>query len=199
MFRIVGRDDQQGIIGGDYLAEHWRDKKIAILHDGEPYGAGIAAETRRQLSKRGMNELLYEQIIPGEVDTPMWCPAWRRPASMSCTTGVMFPRRPADTPGSGARLRRAAGFGRRLVERGLLVHRGSSGRRDALHLLSRPEPRARRRVDSRAARARQIEPNPRVLYSYGAVQAWAAAVERAGSLDPQEVSGHCAATSSTPC
>jgi branched-chain amino acid transport system substrate-binding protein len=32
-------------------------------------------------------------------------------------------------------------------------------------------------------------PNYRVLYSYGAVQAWAAAVESAGSLDPAAVSG----------
>ncbi len=31
-------------------------------------------------------------------------------------------------------------------------------------------------------------PNYRVLYSYGAVQAWAAAVARAGSLDPEAVS-----------
>ena len=37
------------------------------------------------------------------------------------------------------------------------------------------------------ARARQVEPNYRVLYSYGAVQAWAAAVEKAGSLDLEAV------------
>jgi branched-chain amino acid transport system substrate-binding protein len=37
------------------------------------------------------------------------------------------------------------------------------------------------------ARERQIEPNYRVLYSYAAVQAWAAAVERAGSLDLEAV------------
>ena len=38
------------------------------------------------------------------------------------------------------------------------------------------------------ARERGIVPNYRVLYSYGAVQAWAAAVARAGSLDPEAVS-----------
>jgi branched-chain amino acid transport system substrate-binding protein len=37
------------------------------------------------------------------------------------------------------------------------------------------------------ARERGIVPNFRVLYSYGAVQAWAAAVEEAGSLDPEAV------------
>ena len=38
------------------------------------------------------------------------------------------------------------------------------------------------------AREHRIVPNFRLLYSYGAVQAWAAAVERAGSLDPEAVS-----------
>ena len=38
------------------------------------------------------------------------------------------------------------------------------------------------------ARARQMEPDYRLLYSYGAVQAWAAAVEQAGSLDVRAVS-----------
>ena len=68
VFRVVGRDDQQGIIGGDYLAEHWGENQIAILHDGQPYGAGIATETRKQLRKRGVSEILYEQITPGQVD-----------------------------------------------------------------------------------------------------------------------------------
>jgi branched-chain amino acid transport system substrate-binding protein len=37
------------------------------------------------------------------------------------------------------------------------------------------------------ARERGLEPNYRVLYSCGAVQAWAAAVEQAGSLELEEV------------
>ena len=54
VFRVVGRDDQQGIIAGDYLAEHWGESKIAILHDGQAYGAGLADETRKQLNERGV-------------------------------------------------------------------------------------------------------------------------------------------------
>jgi branched-chain amino acid transport system substrate-binding protein len=68
VFRVVGRDDQQGIIAGDYLAEHWGEKEIVILRDGQPYGAGIAAEIRKQLSERGLSEVLNEQITPGQVD-----------------------------------------------------------------------------------------------------------------------------------
>ena len=38
VFRVVGRDDQQGMVAGNYLADEWGDKRIAILHDGSTYG-----------------------------------------------------------------------------------------------------------------------------------------------------------------
>jgi branched-chain amino acid transport system substrate-binding protein len=49
---VVGRDDVQGKVAADLLAERWRDKLIAILHDGEVYG----------------REAIFEAIEPGEVD-----------------------------------------------------------------------------------------------------------------------------------
>ena len=66
VFRVCGRDDQQGAVAGDYLAEVWGDKKIAILHDGSIYGEGLADETRKQLNKRGIAEAVYEAYQPGE-------------------------------------------------------------------------------------------------------------------------------------
>ena len=47
VFRVVGRDDVQGKIAGDLLASRWGDKKIAILHDGQAYGKGLAEGTRK--------------------------------------------------------------------------------------------------------------------------------------------------------
>ena len=38
VFRVIGRDDQQGTIAGDYLANNYSNSKIAIIHDGEAYG-----------------------------------------------------------------------------------------------------------------------------------------------------------------
>ena len=68
VFRVCGRDDRQGIIAGDYLADAWGDKKIAILHDNSTYGKGLAEETRKQLNKRGVKEAIYEVYLPGERD-----------------------------------------------------------------------------------------------------------------------------------
>ncbi len=42
-FRTCGRrDDQQGAVAGAYLADHFKGKKIAFVHDKTPYGKGLA-------------------------------------------------------------------------------------------------------------------------------------------------------------
>ena len=68
VFRVCGRDDQQGRLAGDLLAERWGDDAIAILHDGSTYGAGLAAQTRNRLRERGIVEALYESYSPDAVE-----------------------------------------------------------------------------------------------------------------------------------
>jgi branched-chain amino acid transport system substrate-binding protein len=189
VLRVVGRDDQQGIIAGDYLAQHWQGKKIAILHDGQPYGAGIAAETRNQLSKRGINEILYEQITPGQVD-------YTDVVSRLAAAGIDVLYYGGYVPEAGLLIRQARerDYGVQLVSADglssedfwLIAGTAAEGTLFTSFRDPSGEPGAAAILE--LARARQIEPNPRVLYSYGAVQAWAAAVARAGSLEPQEVS-----------
>ena len=53
VFRVMYRDDAVGIVAGNYLADHWPDQKIAILHDDTVYGKGLAEETKKQLNRRG--------------------------------------------------------------------------------------------------------------------------------------------------
>ena len=51
VFRLIGRDDVQGRLAADLLAGQYRHGRIAILHDGSTYGAGLAAEVRRGLRR----------------------------------------------------------------------------------------------------------------------------------------------------
>ncbi|VFS88971.1 leucine ABC transporter subunit substrate-binding protein LivK [Raoultella planticola] len=39
-------------------------KKIAVIHDKDTYGQGLADATRAALAKRGTKEVLYEGAIP---------------------------------------------------------------------------------------------------------------------------------------
>ncbi len=68
IFRTCGRDDQQGAVAGDYIAEHFKDKKIAIVHDKTTYGQGLADETKKTMNAKGVKEVLYEGINTGEKD-----------------------------------------------------------------------------------------------------------------------------------
>ena len=68
VFRMVGRDDLIGRIGGDWLADRWGEAQIAILHDGQVYGKGLAEEVKQQLNERGVHEAMYEAIAPGHLE-----------------------------------------------------------------------------------------------------------------------------------
>jgi branched-chain amino acid transport system substrate-binding protein len=51
VFRFLHRDDALGVVAAKYIAEHWPDKKIAILHDDTTFGKGVADLTKEQLNK----------------------------------------------------------------------------------------------------------------------------------------------------
>jgi branched-chain amino acid transport system substrate-binding protein len=188
-FRVVGRDDQQGIIAGNYLADQWGEKKIAILHDGQPYGRGLAEETRKTLNARGVREAMFEQITPGLVDYFEVVEKIQATsidvlyyAGYPAEAGLLI--RQLRDRGDDLQLVSADGLSSedfwliaRAAGEGTLFtsFRDPSGDPGAAAILER-------------AREHRIVPNFRVLYSYAAVQAWAAAVAEAGSLDPAAVS-----------
>jgi len=68
VFRACGRDDAQGAVAGKYLADHYKGKKVAIVHDKTAYGKGIADETMKAMNKAGLKETMYEAITQGDKD-----------------------------------------------------------------------------------------------------------------------------------
>lgn len=72
VFRVCGRDDQQGAVAADYIVDKLKAKHVAILHDKTTYGQGLADETKRFLSKKGIKPVFYSGIIQGDKDyTPV--------------------------------------------------------------------------------------------------------------------------------
>ncbi len=59
VFRTIGRDDAQGAVAGEFLAEKYKGKNIAIIHDMSRYGKGIADETKKTLNAAGVQEAIY--------------------------------------------------------------------------------------------------------------------------------------------
>lgn len=68
VFRLIGRDDQQGQVAADLLAERWAGRRIAILNDRTTYGEGLAAEARKRLRQHGVIEAIYDVYVPGAKD-----------------------------------------------------------------------------------------------------------------------------------
>jgi branched-chain amino acid transport system substrate-binding protein len=64
--RVCGRDDAQGIAAGKVLARDFRDRRIAIIHDGTSYGKGLADAARTALNSAGVREALFDAYAAGE-------------------------------------------------------------------------------------------------------------------------------------
>ncbi|WP_313075505.1 branched-chain amino acid ABC transporter substrate-binding protein [Melaminivora sp.] len=68
IFRTIGRDDQQGPSAAKFIIEKVKPKKVAILHDKQSYGQGIAASVQNDLKKANVPVALFEGINAGDSD-----------------------------------------------------------------------------------------------------------------------------------
>lgn len=67
VFRVCGRDDQQGRVGAEFVINKLKAKKIAIIHDKTTYGQGLADEFKKFVEKN-IEVVYYGGIIQGDKD-----------------------------------------------------------------------------------------------------------------------------------
>ncbi|MCL4558042.1 MAG: branched-chain amino acid ABC transporter substrate-binding protein [Deltaproteobacteria bacterium] len=67
VFRVCGRDDQQGKIAADFVCSNPRFSRIAIIQDRTTYGQGLADEFKRWLTGT-CRVVYYGTIIQGDKD-----------------------------------------------------------------------------------------------------------------------------------
>lgn len=67
VFRVCGRDDQQGRVGAEFVINKLKAKKIAIIHDKTTYGQGLADEFKKFIEKN-IEVVYYGGIIQGDKD-----------------------------------------------------------------------------------------------------------------------------------
>jgi len=68
VFRTIGRDDQGGPFAANYIARTVKPARVAVLHDKQTYGAGLANQVQAVLTAQGVNVVAYEGINAGEND-----------------------------------------------------------------------------------------------------------------------------------
>jgi branched-chain amino acid transport system substrate-binding protein len=188
VFRICGRDDQQGAIAGDFLVARWPNSKIAIVSDGSVYGKGLAEETRRQLTKHGVAETLNEDLIPGQSDySPLVAKLQAAGVEVAYFGG--YYREAAllvrSAHEQGYKMQLVSGDG--IASEAFAQVTGEAG--EGTLFTSFRDPRRSSVAEPVVARLRQqgFEPEGYTLYSYGAVQAGAQAATKAGSVELKAV------------
>ncbi len=188
VYRVCGRDDQQGSVAGAYLAANFGSKRIAIIHDKQAYSKGLADETRKAMNAAGKKEVMYETVTPGEKDYTALVSKLKRAKVDVLYYGGYHPE-----AGLIVRQMRDQGMSTVLVSGDALVTEdywkitGPAG--EGTLMTFSPDPRANPAAAKLVKRFRDkgIEPEGYVLYSYAAIQAWQQAMEKAGSKDPKKV------------
>ena len=187
-FRSCGRDDQQGIVAGGYLAAHFKDAKIAVIHDKTPYGQGLADETKKALNGGGVTEAIYEGINTGDKDFSALI-AKMKEAGVSVvyygglhTEAGLMMRQLAD---QGLKATFMSGDGIVSNELASIAGDAVAGTLMTFAPDPRKNPAAKDVVEK--FRAAGFEPEAYTLYSYASVQVIAASIAAAGSTDAEAV------------
>jgi branched-chain amino acid transport system substrate-binding protein len=69
VFRVIGRDDQQGPYAAGFMMNALKAKRIAIIHDNTLYAKGLADATKAALDgKPGVQVVFFDAVTPGEKD-----------------------------------------------------------------------------------------------------------------------------------
>lgn len=66
--RVAFTDEAQGRFAADYLFNKLGKKKIAVMHDGQAYGQGLAEVVAQSFQDLGGEIVATEAITPGETD-----------------------------------------------------------------------------------------------------------------------------------
>ncbi|MDH3690160.1 MAG: branched-chain amino acid ABC transporter substrate-binding protein [Gammaproteobacteria bacterium] len=188
VFRVCGRDDQQGTVAGDFLADNYGDKKIAVLHDKTAYGKGLADETKKQLNTRGVQEAMYEAYTAGEKDYSALVSKMKEAG-----IDVFYLGGYHTEAGLMVRQAREQSYDVQLVSGDALVTdefwkiTGDAGQGTLMTFSPDPRKNAEAAPVVQKFRDGGYEPEGYTLYTYGTIQAWAQAVEKAGSTDTDKV------------
>ncbi len=188
VFRVCGRDNQQGAVAGSYLAHHYPTGNIAILNDKSAYGKGLADDTKRTLNQAGVTEKLDEAYNAGEKDFSALVSKLKQEKIEAVYIGGYYTE-----AGLITRQLRDQGLTARVISGDAMLTdeywaiTGPAG--EGSMMTFGPDPRNKPEAKAVADEFRKAgyEPEGYTLYSYAAVQVYAEAVKRAGGTDLDKV------------
>jgi branched-chain amino acid transport system substrate-binding protein len=189
VFRVCGRDDQQGSVAGAIIAARFKGKRVAVIHDKTTYGQGLADETRKSMNAKGVKEVMYEGINKDDKDFTALVSKLK-----AANLDLIYWGGLHDTAGLIVRQMRDQGVKAPLMggdgitddEFAAIAGPGAEGTLMTFSPDPRTNPKNKDIVEV-FRKQRGFEPQAYTLYSYAAVQIIKQAAEAANSLDPRKV------------
>ncbi|MGB9143286.1 MAG: branched-chain amino acid ABC transporter substrate-binding protein [Aestuariivirga sp.] len=188
--RVCGRDDAQGAVASAFIAKNFAGKKVAVIDDKSAYGKGLADETRKGLTAANFPIALNESITAGEKDYTALVSKMKDAGVEAVYIGGYHPeegiiaRQMAE---QGLKAQIISGDSMNVLEFWTIA--GTAG--DGLIFTFAPEPRnipeAKAVVEK--FKAAGYDPEGYTLYTYAAVQAFAAAATATKGFDSKAMAG----------
>jgi branched-chain amino acid transport system substrate-binding protein len=188
LFRLAGRDDQQGVFAADWLIQKRPTSKLAVISDGSAYGDLLVGPLIAELTANHMTPALTTSYIPKSANFNKLIQSLQQSHADIVFIGGYY-----DDVGLIIQQARNAGSKAEFVGADTLDHpdfasvagSAANGVRFSDAAPVTDAPNARKIVAE--IRSSGSEPGGYMLSSYAAVQAWAAGVARANSIDVLEV------------
>ena len=188
VFRTIGLDSMQAPVAAGYIASHYKGKNIAVLHDKQQYGEGIATAIKKALDAKGVKVTLFEGLNAGDKDYNALITKLKRANIDFVYFGGYHPEmgtllRQAGQAGLKARFMGPEGTGNKEIS--AMAGEFSEGMLVTLPRLFENDPKNKALVASIKA-AGKDPANAFVMPSYTAVQVLAESIAKAGQ-DPAKV------------
>jgi len=189
IFRTIGLDSAQGPAAGNYIADHVKPKVVAVLHDKQQYGEGIASAVKKTLEGKGVKVAVFEGVNAGDKDFSSMIAKLKQANVDFVYYGGYHPElglilRQAQEKGLKARFMGPEGVGNDSISQ--IAKESSEGLLVTLPKSFDQDPANVALTD--AFKAKKEDPSgPFVFPSYSAVQVIAQAITQAKSEDPAKV------------
>ncbi len=188
LFRTIGLDSMQGPVAGNYIVSQ-NPNRVAVIHDKQQYGEGIATAVRDTLRDAGVEVAMFEGITAGDKDFSSLVTKIKQANVDFVYYGGYHPElglilRQARQADVSSKFMGPEGVGNKDIN--TIAGESAEGLLVTLPPSFDEKPENQDLVAAFEAKGEDTS-GPFVLTSYAAVQLIADGIEQAGSQDPFEV------------
>jgi branched-chain amino acid transport system substrate-binding protein len=179
ILRTTGLDSDQGPTAAKYILNTIKPQRIAVVHDKQQYGEGLARSVQDSLKKAGGNVVMFEGITAGDKDFSTLVARLKKENVDFVYFGGYYPEM-----GQILRQSKQAGLNARFM--GPEGGAASEGMLVTLPKRYDQVPANQPIVDS--LKAKKLDPTgPFVWTTYAALQSLTTGMTRSGSMEPADI------------